>query len=183
MKRTTRNWALTALVGVLLVAVGLYLRYDVNRIVTYTDKDKIFTVNHPAGWKVKRNFRGVRVMFVSPLDGELDTFQENVTVNIQDISTSPMGLQEYSDTAIKQMEVVFMKNFELEESTYVATLGGLPAYRVIFTGKGEDTEIRYYMIWALDGNTAYQMTYTGLPSQFDKFYSVADNMMKSFTLL
>ncbi len=129
-------------------------------------------------------YGGTVVVFASPLEGALDYFQENVSVIIQDISRTPQTLQEYSTEAISQMKMVFKDNFVLDESTNVATLGGIPAYKIIFTGKGPDSEYRYYVTWAVVNKVkVYQVTYTAFSSQFDKYFPTAQKMVESFKVL
>lgn len=171
-------------IGVLLIliAVGMFLWQF--QFLTFTDKARGFSIEYPAKWKAVKNFGETAVMFKAPLDGPLDVYPENVTVVLQDISQKPKSLMEYTDKAIDQMETVFLDNFVLEESTAVATLGGYPAYKIIFTGKGPDQDIMMYMTWTvIDEHWVYQVSYSALPSQFEKYDLIVERMLASFKIL
>ncbi len=151
------------------------------------DKKKRISIRYPQEWEITEGYHGSTVLIASPLEGPLDFFQENVNVVIQDISAAPHDLKEFTDVAIGQMELVFLHNFILEESSHVATLSGYPAYKVIFTAKGPPEmgiDFRYYMIWTvLDDVTAYQVTYTAMPNNFDKYWAEVEKMVSSFKIL
>lgn len=184
MKRSTKAIGISAALGVILISSVAYLNYRQKIMWKYKDPAKEISIKYPANWKPMPGYGGAKVVFASPFDGQLDYFQENVSVVIQDISKHPASLREYSDEAIYQMELVFKHNFILEETTAVATLSGYPAYKLIFTGKGPDTELRYYMTWCVvDEVTAYQITYTAFTSQFDKYYPQVQKMVASFKIL
>ena len=184
MKKRTRLIYISGGIGVLLtlIAVGLFLWQF--QFLRYTDKKRGFSIESPTRWKTVKNFGETAVMFKAPLDGPLDIYPENVTVVVQDLSHNPKSLMEFTDKAIEQMEAVFMHNFVLEESTAVATLGGYPAYKIIFTGKGPNQDIMMYMTWAVvDKQTVYQVTYSALPSQFEKYDLTVERMLASFRIL
>lgn len=184
MKKRTKIIYITGGVGLILIVTIVTLFLLQFKFRRYTDKARGFSIEYPAEWEVMKDYGGAAVVFKSPLDGPLDVFHENVNIIVQDISHDPLTLREYSDRAIYQMEVTFMQNFELEESTAVATLGGYPAYKIIFTGHGPNTELRYYMTWiVLDKVRAYQVNYTALPSQFDKYDPLVERMLLSFKVL
>lgn len=184
MKRSTKAIGISSALGIVLISSVVYLNYRQKIMWNYRDPAKEISINYPANWKPMPGYGGAKVVFASPFEGSLDYFQENVSVVIQDISKQPSNLREYSDEAIYQMELVFMHNFILEESTAVATLSGYPAYKIIFTGKGPDTELRYYMTWTVVNKvTAYQITYTAFTSQFDKYFPQVEKMVNSFKIL
>lgn len=184
MKRSTKAIGITSFVGVFLIVSVLYLRYRQQTFRTFIDRASKVSVKFPSDWTIKKGYGGAVVVFASPLDNALDTAYENVSVVVQDISTEPMSLGEYSDVAIKQMEGTFEKNFILEESTAVATLAGQPAYKIIFTGKGPEVELKYYFTWTvIDKVTVYQVVYAAIPSQFDKYYPIVEKMLASFKIL
>lgn len=184
MKRSTKAIGISSVVGIILISGVVFLNYWKKQMRKYRDPAKEVSIKYPADWVVMQGYGGAKVVFASPFDGPLDYFQENVSVVIQDISKAPLNLREYSDKAIEQMQAVFQENFILEESTAIATLSGLPAYKVIFTGKGPETELMYYMTWAVvDKVTAYQVTFTAFPSQFDKYYPTVQKMVESFQIL
>lgn len=171
-------------IGIVLILSVLYLKYRQNTFRKFIDHDNNVSIEFPANWIIKKDFSGAVVLFLAPAEGPIDVFQENLNIVVQDISLEPMSLTEYSDAAIKQMEGTFDKNFILEESTAVATLAGVPAYKIIFTGKGPDVELKYYITWTvIDKVKAYQVTFAAFPSQFDKYYPTVEKMLSTFKIL
>ena len=121
------------------------------------------------------------VLFYSPQENDLDFFKESVNVVVQDISGNPLNLKEYSQLAIEQMKVVFGDNMVIFESapTFFADQSG---YKLIFVGKGPETDLRYMSVWTIKGLTAYQVTYTALNSQYERYISKVKKMLKSFRI-
>lgn len=171
--------ALTALLGVALILLVVLIMTKEHRFKTYHNKAGGFSIRYPAAWSWEENKGGAAVIFFSPKDNELDFFKESVNVVVQNITDNPMNLKDYSEQAIKQMEVVFEENFIVLESgpTFIA---GRPAYKLIFIGKGSDTELKYMSVWTLEGLTAYQITYTALASQYDRYIGEMKRMVNSF---
>jgi hypothetical protein len=147
----------------------------------YVDKVNKFSMRFPATWKKVENRDGAAVIFISPLQNKLDIFPENVNVVVQDISGNIMSLEDYTRTAIMQVQVVFKDSIQITQSegTY---LSGHPAYKFVYIGKGPETEFKIMHVWTVVGTTAYQITYTALASQFDQYIDQVNKMVDSFRL-
>lgn len=176
----------TKLVTLILLASGLVLiglvagfYFFGSAFWTYRHPAQRFTIKYPARWEVKPDFGGASVVFVAPLAGELDYFQESVNVVVQDLSARPMSLLDYSSTALNQMRAVFGPNIEEIESS-PATLSGLPAHRYVFIGKGPDLELKYHIVWAIKNSRAYQVTFSGIASQARLYERDFARMLQSF---
>ncbi|MCK5179751.1 MAG: hypothetical protein KAR32_09495, partial [Candidatus Omnitrophica bacterium] len=154
-----------ALLGVVLILGVVWIMSREYRSNEYHSKAGGFSIRYPVTWSFQENTGGAAVIFFSPKANELDFFKENVNIVVQDISQAPMELKAYSKLAIKQMQIVFEDNFVIIESgpTFIA---GQVAYKLIFLGKGPDTELKYMSVWTIKGLTAYQITYTALSSQY-----------------
>ena len=149
----------------------------------YHSKAGGFSIRYPVTWSFQENTGGAAVIFFSPKANELDFFKENVNIVVQDISQAPMeaGDKTAVVSAIKQMQIVFEDNFVIIESgpTFIA---GQVAYKLIFLGKGPDTELKYMSVWTIKGLTAYQITYTALSSQYDLYIKEMKRMVSSFRI-
>jgi hypothetical protein len=152
------------------------------RLREYRHEHKKFALKYPALWAFEENKDGAAVIFFSPIENDLDFFRENVNVVVQESEEGPMTLKEYSETAIKQMEMVFGNNFVLLESTPIR-FAGREGYRIVFLGKGPDTELKYMCVWTLEGAVSYQLTYTALSSQYDRYLSQMKRMARSFRII
>lgn len=168
-------------IGILLIVIVIWTAGQEYRFREYRNEQKKFSLKYPALWAFEENKNGAAVIFFSPVETELDFFRENVNVVVQETLGEPMTLKKYSDLAIKQMELVFEKNFVLLESVPIR-FAGREGHKIVFLGKGPDTELKYMCVWTLEGVRAYQLTYTALSSQYDRYLSEMKWMVRFFRI-
>ena len=168
-----------AFLGTVLILGVAWVASREYRFKKYHNKAGGFSITYPAAWSLQENTGGAAVIFFSPKANDLDFFQENVNVVVQDISGNPMTLKAYSELAIKQMQLVFEDNFVVLESA-PAVVDLQSAYRLVFLGKGPGTELKYMSVWLIKDLTAYQITYTALASQYDLYVGKMKRMVSSF---
>lgn len=166
-------------IGVVLLAIVIGFSYFGNMFRTYKHPTEGFSIKYPARWTVQENFSGASVVLVSPIASSLDYFQESVNVVVQDMTAQPMSLVDYTSTAVTQMKVVFKQRIEILDSG-PTTLGGLPAHKFVFIGKGPDGDIQYHSVWTIKGFKAYQVTFTSLASQYSFYEKDLARMFRSF---
>ena len=170
-----------ALLGVVLILGVVLVISKEHRFKDYHNRAGGFSISYPATWAFEENKGGAAVIFFSPKENELDFFKENVNVVVQDISGKPMELIAYTNLAIKQMQMVFEDNFVIIESG-PAFVAGQGAHKLIFIGKGPDTELKYMSVWLIKDLSAYQITYTALSSQYDRYIGKMKKMVRSFRI-
>lgn len=173
-------FTIVALVGVGLILTFFLLEGKKYIFSSYENAAFGFRIHYPSHWTLEENKNGAAVIFYSPLDHDLDYFKDNVTVVVQD-NPKDLTLSEYTDLAIKQMQVVFTENFVILESG-PATLNGRPAHKLVFLGKGPDIELKYLIVWALDGSKAYQISYLSLSSAYEQHLRKVEKMIGSFRI-
>ena len=174
--------AIVALLGIILILGVVWTVTKENRFNRYHNKRGGFTMSYPATWAYQEDVGGAAVIFFAPKANDLDFFQENVNIVVEDISgRSANTLASYSKLAVEQMEAVFGENFEIYESG-PGLLGIRTAYKLIFLGKGPGTEFKYMSVWTIEGSTAYQVTYTAVASQFDLYLPKMKRMVRSFRI-
>ena len=174
-------WVAVITLGLLLAAFAVWFFLFQYNFETYTQARQKFSIKYPTDWYKQENQEGASVIFLSPLDNQLDFFKENVNVVVQDLSKSSMELKDYTDTAIRQVEIIFRENLQVIESK-PTWLSGYPAHRFIFLGKGPEAEFKYFIVWTIKDNVAYQVTYAAISSQFDKYLPIVKRMMSSFKI-
>ena len=170
-----------ATIGLVLVsAVGwFYLKQF--RTISYENSRYGFALKYPAVWSFAENLGGAAAVFVSPKEHALDIFQENVNIVVQDISQNPLGLDQYTATAITQMQAVFGTNLEILDSS-PTLIDGREGHQFGFIGKGPDGNFQYLCRWTIVGTSAYQITYTAMESGYPKLLPQAERMMRSFKI-
>lgn len=180
-QKSTIIAVLAGLLGFVLIVGVILVMSKEHRFGKYKSKADGFDISYPASWTYEENKGGAKAIFFSPKENQLDVFQENVNVVIQDLSANPLTLKKYTEIAIRQMEIVFEENFVLLESGDIK-VAGEPGHYIVFIGKGPDTELKYKSVWMLKDVTAYQITYTALTSAYDRYVGKMDRMVSSFRL-
>jgi hypothetical protein len=180
-KKQNRIISIVAGIGVVLILTVAWFASKEFRFKSYKNSVYDFSIKYPASWVFKENIKGAVVIFYSPLENDLDYFMESVNVVVQDISRKPMKLKAYSELAITQMEAVFGENMAIIESepAFIADQSG---YKFVFSGKGPEGELKYMSVWTIKGTSAYQVTYTSLASQYDRYISKVKRMFRSFRI-
>lgn len=174
-------FGLVAIFSSLLILTTFWALRKEYQFVGYKNTLEGFSMVYPARWAYRENVGGAAVIFFSPKETKLDWFQESVNIVIQDLSENPKTLEEYTNKAIRQMEVVFEENLIVKESvdTYFA---GQPGHKFVYIGKGPDSEFKNMHIWTIHGLKAYQFNYTAVSSEFDKYKDKVEKMLKSFKI-
>ena len=168
-------------VGIILILSGAWVVSREYRFKSYKNEEHGFSIKYPALWALEENKNDTAVIFYSPQENDMDFFKESVNVVVQDISGNPMNIKDYSQLAIEQMEAVFEENMIIFESepTFFADRSG---YKLVFVGKGPETDYKYMSVWTIEGLTAYQLTYTSLNSQYERYVSKVKKMQESFRI-
>lgn len=182
MKRAKKFPLTLVLVIVLLLGGFGWIFWHIfkgSQMNTYVNQKKGFKIDYPSDWTFQENVNGAIVIFYSPLSNDLDFFQDNINIVIQDISATPMDLEEYSKIAVEQMKLVFGDNMKVVELSN-AGIDGMPAKKFVFIGKGPQAELQYMSVWAMDGNTVYQLTYLAISSQYPNYLFKIYLMLNSF---
>ncbi|MBF0483995.1 MAG: hypothetical protein HQL25_04750 [Candidatus Omnitrophica bacterium] len=140
---------------------------------------------YPEDWKVYNPGSPISIQFLSPdIDLSIKGFPRDaaVTIVIDDLSKAPKQLDEYTDTAIKQVKVVYQSAVEVSE-TKPTELSGYPAYQfsyVITLPEKGSTKIQN--VWTIANNKAYQFTYAAPVEQFDQNKDIIDRVIESFKI-
>jgi len=168
-------------VGIILILSAAWIASRAYRFKSYRNSEYGFSIKYPATWSYEENKNDTVVLFYSPQENDLDYFKENVNVVVQDISKNPKNIKDYSKRAIEQMEAVFKENMIIIESEpiFFADRSG---YKLVFVGKGPETDLQYKSVWTIDGLKAYQVTYTSLVTQYERYISKVQRMLRSFRI-
>lgn len=146
---------------------------------TYKDSLNRYTIEYPATWN-KQYYQNA-VAFLSPLDGEMDLFAENVNVILQDLSQQPMTLKDYTELSESQYKTTYGDSaIVLVQDT---VFDGQPAKKGIFIMADPKQPLKILQYWFIKKNVAYLLTYTAEPAQFNRFIPTVMKVIDSFKLL
>lgn|SRR3989338_1980625 len=180
-KQLTLIYGFVSMIGVLIILTAVWYFNKDARYNKYKDYQDRFAIKYPASWSYGVNENNAEVVFYSPVENDLDYFRENLNIVIQDNSLKNLNIVEYTNLAIKQLEVVFKANLKIIESNDLV-INNREGHRLVFEGYGDNIEYKFLTVWLLDGAQVYQITYTSLKSNYDKYVGHVEKMVSSFRI-
>ncbi|MBW4495258.1 MAG: protein kinase [Oscillatoria princeps RMCB-10] len=156
---------------------------DLSRL-TYDAPNSGIKIKYPKTWTkdVKQNaILGTEVRFFSPKEGEGDKFQENLSVEIQDLSAQPVTEQQYTKEALKAI-YQFVPNAKILIELKDQNIGNSSGYQVVYTGRDGGQNLKRMQMWAVINNKAYVITYEAEEQKYLQFLPVAQKMVDSFEI-
>jgi serine/threonine-protein kinase len=143
----------------------------------FTDTQNHIKMRYPDTWTAGTE-QGI-LIFKSPLADAADKFQENVNVVLQDLSSHPMTLEEFTTLSVEQYKQ--MKGTVEFISISDVTLAGQKTKKAVLKMNYYGTQLKLKQMWFVKKNTAYLITYTATEGEFGNYETEATNLMNSFT--
>ena len=124
------------------------------------------------------------VLIMSPPEDEFDAV-ENMNILAENISTpSPISLHDYVNANIEGMKTGFQDFTQVQPPTEV-TIDGNPAMTLVYTARSpvkESTTVKNLVVFAINGNTGYVMTFAALPETYSLYAPTFERMLQSFKI-
>jgi len=148
---------------------------------TYTNESYGFSMEYPEDWSYTEANASSVVTINSPKQSSSDVFSENVNVVVQTLPPD-MTLAMYAEKSMKDLNT-YVGNFDLMEQKDV-TIAGQPGKRLVYQGvyPGQENEYKFLQEYVVKDGSAYLLTYTAVPAEFDTFVSQAEVILASFSL-
>lgn len=143
--------------------------------LTYEDQFHGVRIQYPAGWEVTEDGQPVDVVFRSPAGDSSPDYTENVNIGI-DYVPAGFTLDEYTELNIEDLSNQL--NTQVSESSDF-TLSGKPANKLEINKTLQGVEIRSMLVFLVENNRAYVITYDALAETYDQYLSVAEQMIAS----
>ena len=137
-----------------------------------------FSINYPAEWQMQE--LGPIVAFKSPREDARDDFQENVIVAVENTGAPPMDMEQYREFFLKEARKN-LPDFKLIKQTDT-DFAGRKACLTIYSARAYNTVMKGRVIRFIDGNLAYNLTYSASEDSFDKYLPQAEAIIGSFRL-
>jgi hypothetical protein len=134
-------------------------------------------MQYPKEWSQKAQNNAI--LFMSPRTDAQDLFQENVNIILQDLSSQPMTLEQYTDLSKKQLVRAFGVNAILSDGA--TTIAGQKARYLLYNMTYQGHTVKIKSEWFVKEKMAYLFTYTAEPSQFAKYEQTAMAVINSFS--
>lgn len=152
-----------------------------NHLKTYKHTKHKFMIKFHPEWNVLSDYNGAAVTFTSQKETAMDIYLENISIVVQDLSTTPMTLEEYTSNAINQMKAVFKSEIKIVDSSDF-DFHGYDAHQVIVIGQSLDPAVRFHIIWFIHDLKAYQITLLTQEDTSSNYLKLFKRMLKSFKL-
>jgi serine/threonine-protein kinase len=180
------NWKLiiiSAAIAALIIGLPYYIFSLLNRVkyINYSNSNYGVKLQHPETWLLEeeQDIYGKKITLKSPLENQSDDFQEQVSLFIQDLSSQPLSLNEYTEELKQTIEDSSgTKNLQ----TIDTTLSKKRAMSAIYLDRDNNKEVKRMRIWTLKNNQAYVITYTAAKEKYQKYFPTAENIIKSFEI-
>jgi eukaryotic-like serine/threonine-protein kinase len=154
---------------------------ETTKFQTYDSSAYGIRIKYPSDWTKNEQVMGTVAAFLSSQESASDIFQENLNVIVQDLSTQPMTLEEYTELSVGQVEQ-FITDANILDSS-ATTLDGNSAHKVVYTGKQGQYNLKWMQIWTVKDNTAYVLSYTAEVNKYSDFLDTAQEMINSFEII
>lgn len=162
------------LVGSLFLLVALTLTS-----FTYQNRELGFALEFPEQWDVGQAPNDHTVVLLSPLEGEKDTFRENMNVIVTklDIDIKLEDLFNYNVENAKKMLPSFTP-VEVEPTE----LSGLKAMKLTYTFVVQETTLKNIVYILLKDRTMYTITFSCMEGRFDEFRPLFETIAASLQI-
>lgn len=108
------------------------------------------------------------------------TSVENFNLIIENLSSTPMSLEQYTDLSFKNLKNL-ITNFNLIDAKKTI-LNKEKSYEVVYTAKQWIYNLKIKQIWTILDNKAYILTYSAPINQFDNNIGIFNKVFDSFEI-
>jgi S1-C subfamily serine protease len=156
-------------------------------ILTYENTSYGIRIQYPANWtKDEQDFDpsdGITdiVSFSSPFENRLDIYSENLGIHLESLTDQNMTLEEYANLLITRYNET-LADFNLIESNTSTTLGGNPAYSLIYTDKEDDTNYKSMEIGTIIEDRVYFIDYIAEEDNYSHYLPIIQMMINSLEI-
>jgi hypothetical protein len=146
-------------------------------------------LEYPSYWDVYENQTGQGigttatnvVTFLSPLESNSDRFQENLDIQINDLSNEKgLNISKYVNNRINDLKQSYEGFKIIELNTRNLTLGGSTAYEILYTSVEDNTRYTSAEVGTLKGDKAYVLTYDAEAASYTNYLPIIKKMVDSF---
>ena len=149
-----------------------------DNLASYDNTAQGIKMKYPENWDKQEAPNAITkevVEFISPKESDADRFRERLIVTVE--PTINKTLDEY--TKLSKQEILNLdKNTKIDEEGE-STLASQDGYRVVYTTKEGNEELKKLEVWTLKYEKAYLITYEAEAGKYKQFLPVVEKMIKS----
>jgi eukaryotic-like serine/threonine-protein kinase len=148
---------------------------------SYENLDNGFKMKYPDNWNKQEEYNpisGELVQFISPSESSADKFQERLIVTVEPSSDRTL----YDYVKLSKQEILNLdKNARIIEEGE-STVAGKNGYKIIYTTKTGDRELKKLEVSTLKNDKAYLITYEAEVGNYEKFLPDVEKAIKSLEI-
>lgn len=143
--------------------------------LNYNNNQYNFGLNKPEGWTIKENEQSFVVLFNGPTTD---------AVNIGISQPAPLSTGETLNSVVQQVlsyySTVLTNLTIISNNTRV--INGMDAHELVISNNMSNIFVKQKQVFIENNGIVYTITYTALLNTYDKYISVADECVNSFTI-
>ena len=160
-----------------------------------------FAIHYNEDWEKKEYYGTSVIAFLSPPEGELDSFQENLTISVED-QKGDISLSDYSNAVIEQVKSmgdlpdVYLNLLESKRILHRF----IPGQKIVYTLSKygypkefverdllpaidpEGFTVQIMMMWFIKNQRAYILTFIAPKDKYDQYFPDAESVIKTFKI-
>lgn len=137
-----------------------------------------YSISYPSDWQLDQSDQLTEFYLFSKLEGNGDSFNENINLISQNLSGVKIDLDEYTRITVNQIRHYFKD--EVLKAVKRKNVDGENFTEVIYSGKMEDVKLRILQYNYLKDGKAYVLTFTAEEDKFDAYKDVVYKTFNSF---
>lgn len=157
------TWSFLSMLFLIIIGATIFFFATFKQ---YVNEKEGWSLYYPKTWQMQDTPMPGRIAaFVAPKNNPLDFFNDNIAITYTDLSKKPISLQEYVDTAKRQMaatfqDVLFVESRKLNISRH-------PGAKLVFQTK-PDTNLTFVIYTFIFNDVAYNITYSVMTEHYQK---------------
>ena len=148
--------------------------------ITYENPNYKIKMTYPRYLNKQEDISGETVFFLSSQNSTTDAFPANLNILVQNISSSPMSLDEFTNQSIIQIRDM-VPDYAISDSRK-ATLAKEDAYLLSYTGTQGLLKLKWMSVYTIKNDTLYLITYTAGADKFLNYLPTVNKMLDSFEI-
>jgi eukaryotic-like serine/threonine-protein kinase len=184
------NFNLKNLINRIIILIGLLsILLIVNlinkpklKLINYPIPDHNLSISYPETWSIQDNpnvFNQDFIKFIAPLTNNNDTFQETITLSLENLENNPLSLDEYTNQIFTEIKNNIDPNIQAPVNITFANKQGK---KIIFETIENNLKLKIMQVWTMDNYQVYILTFIAQPREFNKISSTIEQMIQSFQL-
>lgn len=140
-----------------------------------------YSIQYPDSFNLDKTGQlGTLFFLFSNRTSQLDLFQENINLVVQDLSGQNIDLNKYVEISEEQIKTMLNDGKILASERLKNNSKELQ--RIIYTGKQGQLALKWLQYYWIENNKAYILTLTSEENQYDKYAPVSEEIMNTFII-